>query len=482
VIGRPPRVLLVEDDAGLSEVMADELEARGLEVTLAPTVAAARERIAEGEFDVAVTDLMLPDGSGLDVLRSLREVDAPTQSIMLTGYATLATALEAMKLGAYDYLTKPTRLDEIELLIGKATEKARLLWENAALRVRLQPRDAVSGLVGEDPALRKLLQDLDKVSASPLPVLIQGESGTGKELIARAVHDRSPRSAGPFVPVNCAAIPENLLESELFGHEKGAFTGALTRRPGLFEAADRGVLFLDEIGEVALPVQAKLLRAIETREFFRVGSTRPVQVDIRVVTATNKDLRTESAEGRFREDLYYRLNGVTLTLPPLRDRPGDVPLLAAHFLAKAPGKKRLSREAPGLRLARQRARAVDGGATRGGAEPGRGDRGGGAAARPAAELARGRAGSRPHPRGAGAAVHRGDAGPLRRTPRPGGRGTGDRPEDALQQARAGKEPASLGEAARVEGPCRRTPGRLRVNGTRRSSSRSRRGAGRGSSR
>jgi two-component system response regulator AtoC len=345
VIGRPPRVLLVEDDPGLSEVMADELEARGQEITVAGTVAAARERIQEGEFDVAVTDLMLPDGSGLDVLRSLREMDAPTQCIMLTGYATLATALEAMKLGAYDYLTKPTRLDEIELLIAKAAEKARLLWENAALRVRLQPRDAVSGLIGEDPALKKLLQDLDKVSTSPLPVLVQGESGTGKELVARAVHARSPRAAGPFVPVNCAAIPENLLESELFGHEKGAFTGALARRPGLFEAADRGVLFLDEIGEVSLPVQAKLLRAIETSEFFRVGSTRPVQVDIRVVTATNKDLRTESAEGRFREDLYYRLNGVTLTLPPLRERRGDVPLLAAHFLAKAPGRKRLSRGA-----------------------------------------------------------------------------------------------------------------------------------------
>ena len=232
--------------------MADELEARGHEITVAGTVAAALERIKEDEFDVAVTDLMLPDGSGLDVLRSLRELDAPTQCIMLTGYATMATALEAMKLGAYDYLTKPTRLDEIEILIGKAAEKARLLWENAALRVRLQPREAVPGLVGEDPALKKLLQDLDKVAASPLPVLIQGESGTGKELVARAVHARSPRASGPFVPVNCAAIPETLLESELFGHEKGAFTGALARRPGLFEAADHGVLFLDEIGEVAL--------------------------------------------------------------------------------------------------------------------------------------------------------------------------------------------------------------------------------------
>jgi len=341
------RLLVVEDDPGLAEVMADELRARGHRVTVADSVGAARESLADAEFDVALMDLMLPDGSGIDVLRSVREQELPTQVIVLTGYATLATALEAMKLGAYDYLTKPARLDEIELLVTKAAEKAQLLWENAALRVRLEGggREAFPGLVGQDPALKRLLADLDKVASSPLPVLIQGESGTGKELVARAVHKRSPRAHAPFVPVNCAAIPENLLESELFGHEKGAFTGALNRRPGLFEAADRGVLFLDEIGEVSLPVQAKLLRAIETREFFRVGSTRPVQVDIRIVTATNKDLRAESEKGSFREDLYYRLNGVTLRLPPLRARAGDIPLLASHFLERAGGRKRLSRGA-----------------------------------------------------------------------------------------------------------------------------------------
>jgi two-component system, NtrC family, response regulator AtoC len=339
------RLLVVEDDPGLAGVLADELGARGHRVTVASSVADARESLAGAEFDVALMDLMLPDGSGIDVLRTVSEQELPTQVIVLTGFATLATALEAMKLGAYDYITKPARLEEIELLVAKAAEKAQLLWENAALRVRLEGREAFPGLIGQDPALKRLLADLDKVASSPLPVLIQGESGTGKELVARAVHKRSPRAHAPFVPVNCAAIPENLLESELFGHEKGAFTGALNRRPGLFEAADRGVLFLDEIGEVAPAVQAKLLRAIETREFFRVGSTRPVQVDIRIVTATNKDLRAESEKGTFREDLYYRLNGVTLQLPPLRARPGDIPLLAAHFLERAGGRKRLSRGA-----------------------------------------------------------------------------------------------------------------------------------------
>jgi DNA-binding NtrC family response regulator len=339
------RLLVVEDDTGLAEVLSDELRTRGHRVAVAATVATARALLAEAEFDVALMDLMLPDGSGIDVLRTAREQELPTQVIVLTGYATVATALEAMKLGAYDYLTKPARLEEIELLVAKAAEKAHLLWENAALRVRLEGREAFPGLIGQDPALKRVLADVERVAASPLPVLIQGESGTGKELVARAVHRKSPRAHAPFVPVNCAALPESLLETELFGHEKGAFTGALNRRPGLFEAADRGVLFLDEIGEIPLPVQAKLLRAIETSEFFRVGSTRPVQVDIRVVTATNKDLRAESEKGAFREDLYYRLNGVTLTLPPLRARPGDVPLLAAHFLERAAGRKRLSRGA-----------------------------------------------------------------------------------------------------------------------------------------
>jgi DNA-binding NtrC family response regulator len=340
------RVLLVEDDPSLAGVLEDELRGWGHELTVAGSVAAARASLAAKEFAVALMDLMLPDGSGIEVLRTIQEQELATQVIVLTGYATIATALEAMKLGAYDYLTKPARLEESELLVLKAAEKAKLVWENAALRVRLERGPEVfPGIVGEDPALQRLWADLDRVAASPLPVLIEGESGTGKELVARAVHKRSPRAQAPFVPVNCAAIPENLLESELFGHEKGAFTGALGRRLGLVAAADHGVLFLAEIGEIPLHMQAKLLRAIEAGELLRVGSTRPVHVDIRIVSATNKDLRTQSEKGAFREDLYYRLNGVTLRLPPLRERRGDILSLAAHFLSRLSGQKRLSQGA-----------------------------------------------------------------------------------------------------------------------------------------
>jgi DNA-binding NtrC family response regulator len=345
VTTRAARILVIEDDANLAEVLRDELATRGYEVGVASSVAQARAALVDSDFEVVLTDLMLPDGSGIDVLRGIREQGALTQCIVLTGFATVGTALEAMKMGAYDYLTKPARLEEIDALVAKAAEKAQLLWENAALRVRLEAGQSIPGVVGKAAAFTRIMEDIERVAASGLPVLIQGESGTGKEVVAKAIHRQGPRARAPFVAVNCAAIPENLLESELFGHEKGAFTGALVRRPGLFEAADRGVLFLDEIGEVPLTVQPKLLRAIETREFNRVGSTRPVQVDIRVVAATNRDLRVEAVEGRFRQDLYYRLNGITLTLPPLREREGDVTLLANHFLDRAAPGKRLGASA-----------------------------------------------------------------------------------------------------------------------------------------
>jgi DNA-binding NtrC family response regulator len=262
------------------------------------------------------------------------------EAIVLTGYAEVATAIEAMKLGAYDYVTKPARMDEIEALVLKAAEKARLRRENVSLRVRLQRQESVEGLLTEDQTMKDLVATVERVAQSDLPVLIQGESGTGKELIARALHRMSPRSGFPFVAINCGAVTDSLLESELFGHEKGAFTGALSRKPGLFEVADRGVLFLDEIGDVSAAVQVKLLRALETKEFFRVGGTRPTSTDVRVVAASNKNLKEEMQAGRFREDLYYRLNGVTLKLPPLRDRRSDVALLARHFLDRfAPDKK-----------------------------------------------------------------------------------------------------------------------------------------------
>jgi len=264
---------------------------------------------------------------------------------VLTGYATVDTAIQAMKLGAYDYVTKPARMEELEVLVAKAAEKARLRRENTHLRRRLEGQSPADGIVSDDAAMGELLATVERVAPSDLPVLIQGESGTGKELIARALHRLSPRNLHPFVAINCGAVPENLLESELFGHEKGAFTGALSRKPGLFEVADKGVLFLDEVGEVTAAVQVKLLRAIETKEFFRVGGTRPVRTDVRLVSATNKNVKAEMAEGRFREDLYYRLNGVTVKLPPLRERRGDIALLARHFLDRFAPKKKLTARA-----------------------------------------------------------------------------------------------------------------------------------------
>jgi DNA-binding NtrC family response regulator len=339
------RMLVVEDDKGLSEIFCEELAALGHDVVPALTVADGLRRLADTELDVVLLDLMLPDGSGIEVLRRIAQEGLPTEAIVLTGYADVSSAIEAMKLGAYDYITKPTRMEEVAILVAKAAEKARLRRENLSLRTRLERLEPVPGLVTQDPGMNEVLATLDRVAASELPALVLGESGTGKELVARAIHARSPRASQPFVAFSFAAVAETLLESELFGYEKGAFTGALMRKPGLLETADRGVLFLDEVGEATAAAQAKLLRAIETKEFFRVGATRPVRSDIRLVAATNRDLLGEVEAGRFREDLYYRINGVTLRLPALRTRVGDIPLLAAHFLKQAGSNKRLSARA-----------------------------------------------------------------------------------------------------------------------------------------
>ena len=341
----PVRLLVLEDDSSLSEILCESLSERGHVAVPARAIDEALTLLARTDFEVALLDLMLPDGSGLDVLRRVVEEDLPMESIVLTGYATVDTALQAMKLGAYDYLTKPARVDELEVLVQKAAEKARLRRENVALRVRLERQEPLPGLVTQDAQMRALLETVERVANTDLPVLVTGETGTGKELIARALHQRSPRAAHAFVAINCGAVPETLIESELFGYEKGAFTGAVSRKPGLFEVADRGVLFLDEIGDVSAQVQVKILRALETKEFFRVGGMRSVRSDVRVVAATNKELRAEVGAGRFRQDLYYRLNGVTLTLPPLRERPEDVALLAHHFLERFAPSKRLSRRA-----------------------------------------------------------------------------------------------------------------------------------------
>jgi two-component system response regulator AtoC len=341
-VGVGIRMLVVEDDKALSEIVCEELRARGHMAVAAETVTEGLEQLKQSEFEVALVDLMLPDGSGIEILKRIAEEGLPTEAIVLTGYATVDTAIEAMKLGAYDYVTKPARMEELEILVAKAAEKSRLRRENAHLRRRLEGHIPGDGIVTDDPAMRDLMATVERVAPSDLPVLIQGESGTGKELIARLVHRMSARNVQPFVAINCGAVPESLLESELFGHEKGSFSGALSRKPGLFEVADKGVLFLDEVGEITPAVQVKLLRAIETKEFFRVGGTRPVRTDVRIVSATNKNVKQEMQEGKFREDLYYRLNGVTVKLPPLRERKADVALLARHFLDRYSPKKKFT--------------------------------------------------------------------------------------------------------------------------------------------
>jgi DNA-binding NtrC family response regulator len=335
------RVLVLEDDAAFSEVLCDELREQGRAPTSAQSVAAGLELLKQQEFEVALLDLMLPDGSGIELLRRIAAEELPTEAIVLTGYAQLSTAIEAMKLGAYDYITKPARMDELDLLVAKAAEKALLRRENLSLRARLRREEGVVGLVTQDPAMHALIDMLERAAASELPVLIEGESGTGKELLARAVHSKSPRAGQPFVAINCSAVSESLVESELFGHERGAFTGAVERKLGLFEVANRGVLFLDEVGDLTPATQAKLLRALETKEFMHVGGTRTLRSDVRLVAATNKTLKEEVQAGRFREDLFYRLNGVALSVPPLRQRQDDIPLLAVHFVAKL-GKKQLA--------------------------------------------------------------------------------------------------------------------------------------------
>ncbi len=337
-----PSVLVVEDNRELSEAVREALAEAGYAVEGATTLAEAARQLREGDFHVALLDLGLPDGSGLELLTTIADEGLLTEAVVVTGQSDVATAVRAMRMGACDYLVKPTPIEELTTVTAQAVERGRLRRENVALRVRLDRHEQGStGIVTEDPGMRAMLLTLQRVAPTDLPVLVLGESGTGKELVARAVHDASTRKAGPFVAINCAALPENLLESELFGYERGAFTGALVRKPGLFEVADGGTLLLDEIGEFGKGVQAKLLRVLETGEFYRVGSTRPLRTSVRIVAATNRDIAGQAAAGEFREDLYYRLNGVSLELPPLRERRGDVLPLALHFLKLARSRKSL---------------------------------------------------------------------------------------------------------------------------------------------
>jgi two-component system response regulator HydG len=329
-----PRVLVVDDDVGSLEAVIRILQRENLEIVSAPSGEKALEALREAPVDVIVTDLMMPGISRVDLLRATKTLSPHTEVVLMTAHGTVEAAVEAMKEGAYDFLTKPLKRHQLVKSVKKALEKYQLVEENRRLREKVAQLSKAGGLVGSSPSFRATLEMVKQAAPSNATILLLGESGTGKELVARAVHDLSSRADGPFVPLDCAALPESILESELFGYEAGAFTGATRRKEGRFEKADKGTLFLDEVGEMSPAVQVRFLRAIQEGEFVRLGGTRPIRVDARIVAATNRDLEREVKEGRFREDLYYRLHVVQVDLPPLRERHGDVPLLAAHFLRR----------------------------------------------------------------------------------------------------------------------------------------------------
>jgi len=328
------RILVVDDERSMREFLEILLRKEGYEVATAGDVDGALVALESDDYDLVVSDIQMPGKSGLDLLKAIRDVQSDALVVMITAFATTETAIAAMKEGAYDYVTKPFKVDEIKLVIQKALEKKVLSTENARLRTELRNERRERPLVGNSGAMQQVYEMVGRIASTKTNVLIVGESGTGKELVARAIHSESHRADAPFVALNCAAIPESLLESELFGHVKGAFTGAVGNKAGLFESADGGTLFLDEVGELSLPLQVKLLRAIQEKTIRRVGGTSDRRVDVRILAATNRRLEDEVAAGRFREDLYYRLNVIQLELPPLRDRMEDLPLLVHHFVEK----------------------------------------------------------------------------------------------------------------------------------------------------
>ncbi len=344
------KILVVDDEQSLRDVLSIMLKRAGYAVTSAMDGEEAIELLNKEIFDLVITDLRMPKIDGMEVLKAVKSASPETVVLIITAFASADSAVEAMKQGAYDYLTKPFQVDEVQLIIRNALEKRRLTTENMLLKREMASQSSFAQLVGQSEAMQKVFDVVRKVADSKSNVLICGESGTGKELVARAIHYNSARSVMPFVAVNCSAVPETLLESELFGHMKGSFTGAIANKAGLFEVADGGTIFLDEIGDTTPTIQVKLLRVIQEREFRRVGGNHDVKVDVRVVAATNKDLEKAVADGSFREDLYYRLDVIPIRLPPLRMRTGDIPLLVNHFLerfAKESGKPKpvISQEA-----------------------------------------------------------------------------------------------------------------------------------------
>jgi DNA-binding NtrC family response regulator len=329
-----PRILVIDDEMIVCESCKRILEEDGYEVETALSGMEAFEKMKENPFDIVITDLKMQGIDGMEVLRTFRREYPDTIVIMITGFSTVETAVEAMKLGAFDYIPKPFTPDEVSIVVKKAIEQKSLLLENIYLRQELQEKYGFHNIVGKSKKMQEIYRIIAKVATTDSTVLIYGQSGTGKELIARAIHFNSPRREKQFVPVDCAVLSENLLESELFGHIRGSFTGAITTKPGLFEVADGGTVFLDEVGNISLSIQAKLLRVLQEREFTPVGGTKAKKVDIRLIAATNKDLEKMIKEETFREDLYYRLNIVPIYLPQLKERQEDITLLAIHFLKK----------------------------------------------------------------------------------------------------------------------------------------------------
>jgi DNA-binding NtrC family response regulator len=330
-----PALLIADNDAEMLSVLRRHFEGEGYAVTAVGGGRAALDELAGGSFDVVLTDLVMDDVDGLTLVRETQLRDPFQRVVLMTAFATLETAIEAIRAGAYDYLTKPFKLGEASVAVSRALEDRRLREENRTLRAQVERRFGVENILGRSKAMQTVFEQVRAMAASDGTVLILGESGTGKELVARAIHHQSARHAGPFVPVNCAAIPDTLLESELFGHEKGAFTGADRKRRGLFVEADGGTLFLDEIGDLSPQLQAKLLRSLQERSIRPVGGQQDIRLDLRVIAATHRDLPALVRDGKFREDLYYRLAVLPLRLPSLRERSEDILLLAGHFLARA---------------------------------------------------------------------------------------------------------------------------------------------------
>ena len=328
------KILVLDDERSLCELLKVVFQKEGYEVLTTPSAKKAIE-IAQGDdIDVVVSDIKLPEMNGLEVLKRLRKIKPELPVLMITAYGTIKEAVEALKIGAYDYIIKPFDVEELKVIVAKALETKRLQDENVRLRKELKDKYSLESMIGKSKKMQEIYSLIEKIAPTETTVLIQGESGTGKEMAARAIHYLSLRREKPFVTINCGALPESLLESELFGHVKGAFTDAVTDKKGMFEVADKGTLFLDEVGEMSPITQVKLLRTLQERKIRRVGGTEEIPIDVRIISATNQDLKKKIKEGFFREDLYYRLNVLSLEMPPLRERKEDIPLLVNHFLQK----------------------------------------------------------------------------------------------------------------------------------------------------